>query len=379
MLYGTCCQLLGDSETFGRIYRDLAPEMELRVTHGERSELVSMWLKYAAMFAVVFSLVCSASAANEGNSLAVIGCPTNGASAVVAENNSNLYDSVLKMPLRDQFRFFLNRSEVRQMLQGEMRAVIIPLQKTSKNVDNLLLMRVSSSLKTGSEVIRAISRVESLWDPIFIEREYGEFSTVFVRFSPFEQIVNSKSAEYEVGDMEEQIQKLEKSIHSLEQEDRVAQEWGDSRHSFYIRSRKLKSWRKELEFRRKKLECLRKGGMIPYRCDSREIYTYGAMLKVLQILKDRGGIADLIVSSEELGSYVLGVCFLNIYGSGVHSKYAGPRDYRDRLPKYVKTPDGTVLYELTEEDVRRESNRRHPRHTNYGGLFHFDDDIDYDF
>ena len=28
MLYGTCCQIMGDSGTFGRIYQRLAPEME---------------------------------------------------------------------------------------------------------------------------------------------------------------------------------------------------------------------------------------------------------------------------------------------------------------------------------------------------------------
>lgn len=56
MLYGTCCQLMGDSATFGRIYRDLAPEMEPRVTRGEQSELVSMWLKYAAMFAIIIAI-----------------------------------------------------------------------------------------------------------------------------------------------------------------------------------------------------------------------------------------------------------------------------------------------------------------------------------
>jgi len=56
MLYGTCCQLMGDSATFGRIYRDLAPEMEPRVTRGERSEIVSMWLKYAAMFAMIIAI-----------------------------------------------------------------------------------------------------------------------------------------------------------------------------------------------------------------------------------------------------------------------------------------------------------------------------------
>ena len=56
MLYGTCCQLMGDSATFGRVYRDLAPQMEPRVTSGERSELVSMWLKYAAMFAMIIAI-----------------------------------------------------------------------------------------------------------------------------------------------------------------------------------------------------------------------------------------------------------------------------------------------------------------------------------
>lgn len=56
MLYGTCCQIMGDSATFGRIYRELAPEMELRVRRGEKSERVSMWLKYAAMIAMIFTL-----------------------------------------------------------------------------------------------------------------------------------------------------------------------------------------------------------------------------------------------------------------------------------------------------------------------------------
>ena len=56
MLYGTCCQIMGDPETFGRIYQKLAPEMERCVERGEQSERISMWLKYAAMIAMIFTL-----------------------------------------------------------------------------------------------------------------------------------------------------------------------------------------------------------------------------------------------------------------------------------------------------------------------------------
>lgn len=58
MLYGTCCQIMGDPETFGRIYQKLAPEMKRCVERGEKSERISMWLKYAAMFALVFTCFC---------------------------------------------------------------------------------------------------------------------------------------------------------------------------------------------------------------------------------------------------------------------------------------------------------------------------------
>ena len=56
MLYGTCCQVMGDSETFSRIYQRLAPEMERCVERGERSERTTMWIKYAAMFAMILTL-----------------------------------------------------------------------------------------------------------------------------------------------------------------------------------------------------------------------------------------------------------------------------------------------------------------------------------
>ena len=45
MLYGTCCQLLGDEETFRRIHDELAPVMEKR-SMGTRSAEAKMWESY---------------------------------------------------------------------------------------------------------------------------------------------------------------------------------------------------------------------------------------------------------------------------------------------------------------------------------------------
>ena len=104
MLYGTCCQLMGDSATFGRIYRDLAPEMEPRVTSGERSELVSMWLKYAAMFAVV--LTCFYGALGE-DVAPEISNATNAMEVVSVANTDDLYDRVMKMSQRDRMESLL--------------------------------------------------------------------------------------------------------------------------------------------------------------------------------------------------------------------------------------------------------------------------------
>ena len=50
MLYGTCCQLLGDEETFRRIHDELAPEMEKRGKSEPQSDTVSLWRKYHALW-----------------------------------------------------------------------------------------------------------------------------------------------------------------------------------------------------------------------------------------------------------------------------------------------------------------------------------------
>ena len=50
MLYGTCCQLLGDEETFSRIHDELAPVMEKFEKSEPQAETVSLWRKYHALW-----------------------------------------------------------------------------------------------------------------------------------------------------------------------------------------------------------------------------------------------------------------------------------------------------------------------------------------
>ena len=52
MLYGTCCQLLGDEETFRRIHDELAPVMEKFEKSEPQAETVSLWRKYHALWLV---------------------------------------------------------------------------------------------------------------------------------------------------------------------------------------------------------------------------------------------------------------------------------------------------------------------------------------
>ena len=50
MLYGTCRQFLGDEETFKRIHDELAPMMEGLDKKESKSETVSLWKKYHALW-----------------------------------------------------------------------------------------------------------------------------------------------------------------------------------------------------------------------------------------------------------------------------------------------------------------------------------------
>ena len=176
MLYGTCCQLMGDSATFGRIYRDLAPQMEPRVTSGERSELVSMWLKYAAMFAAV--VTCFYGALGDDVPTEIPNA-TNATEVVSTENIKDVYDRVMKMSLRDKFRYFLERQDVKEQLhRGAMRAVVIPLQwsREHKEQENLLIVRVKDDQTSGASVGKSLR------------------THLFAKFSPFENYVGAKTS-----------------------------------------------------------------------------------------------------------------------------------------------------------------------------------------
>ena len=50
MLYGTCRQLLGDEETFKRIYDELASVMEKLAKEEPKAETVSLWSKYQRLW-----------------------------------------------------------------------------------------------------------------------------------------------------------------------------------------------------------------------------------------------------------------------------------------------------------------------------------------
>lgn len=273
-----------------------------------------------------------------------------------------LYVNVMKMSPRDRFAYFLNRPEVRRELyQGDARAVIIPFQAARwkyVSVENYVLVRVSSSLKTGAEIVAALKRSPA--------------DGVLVQFSPFECAV---SPEY--VDVDGSISTLENKILTLEK--RMAAKWLDSDRD------ELEPLVKELKLR------LNGGEMIPSVCAFSDIYknhyhVQGARKRVFQTIEEHGDISDLIVSSDESGSYVFGICFVNIYGSSARTKYGGPQDYGDRFPKYVKAPDGTVLYELTDETVRKQfenwrkqqfENWRKP-HAKYAGPRIRDvDDVDF--
>lgn len=244
MLYGTCCQLMGDSATFGRIYRDLAPQMEPRVTRGERSELVSMWLKYAAMFAML--LMCGSQLWATEDYCATFDDDDAQAAVMSAGGENGEFGRVMKMTPRDRLLYFLERPEVsRELRKGNARAIFIPLRENgigwfSRRADNLLLIRADSSLTTASAVVKALKDTGS--------EKVGN-GEVFVQFSPFEQIVDPKSVERLVSRCKERIKSQEERVRRQEkiveeQEERVRLQEEETRSieaSFedHVREKKL--------------------------------------------------------------------------------------------------------------------------------------------
>ena len=245
------------------------------------------------------------------------------------------YDNVMRMPLRDKMLYFLKRPEVsRELHVGDARACVIPLQlpKECKEQENLLLIRVKNSLKAGSEVAKALKEDQEL----------------LVNFSSFEYAANPNPKDRSVSGLVHQIRNLyiERKEYEAEREEYETKEY--------------ETILKEYDAKRKRLELLLDGGeMIPTSSSFSEVsknhsLESSALEVVFRTVEEHGDISDLIVSSEDPDWHILGVFFVNVHGRMARTKYAGPRDYGDRFPKYIKAPDGTLLYELTEEMVRKE-------------------------
>ena len=219
MLYGTCCQIMGDTETFGSIYQRLAPEMERCVKRGEQSERATMWVKYAAMFAML--LMCGTQIWGKNDYYVTIDDDDDQPIAMSTNGENGEFGRVLKMSPRDRMLYFLKRPEVsRELHKGNARAIFIPMRENgigwfSRKADNLLLIRVDSPLKTASEVVKALKEAKDG------ETEKGE---VFVRFSPFKQIGDTRSVERLASGCEKRVKWQEESV--LKQEERVREQEG---------------------------------------------------------------------------------------------------------------------------------------------------------
>ena len=292
------------------------------------------------------------------------------------------YEQVMKLSQRDRMLYFLKRPEVsRELRKGGARAVIIPVQVGrgwSCKADNIVLIRVSSELKTGADLVAALKRMDNdlsnkaaRYDDDEDEEDYHREKTradgVLVQFSPFE------CAAYPQFD-DESVLMLEKNIRTLEEGIQRQKEWiqmhMDKQHLQQQRrgtEEKLESDSVMLESLIKELRLRLKGGeMIPSAyafsdVDKNHYHIQGARKRVFQTIAEHGEISDLIISSDEMGYQVLGVSYVNVYGALARTKYMGPRDYGDRFPKYVIAPDGKVLYELTEEMVRKQMEEERKR------------------
>ncbi len=337
MLYGTCCQILGDSRTFGRIYQRLAPEMERCVKSGEQSERTRMWVKYAAMFAMILTFGfqgCSvqdtlASPESDDRVLvekspSVTPCElqttlleleANSRKVQRSEDESSLYQRVQKMPLKEKFRYFLERQDVKEQLPyGEMRVVVIPLQSSreGQEQENLLLIRTKGDLKSGADVVKALKEMpkERVGDSLSVRermiRARCRRMVPLTWFSPFERITWTDN--------------------------------GTANTNGLWRSRTI-----HVDFMER----------------SKHDRRVGELKKTIQCLEEHGDITDLIVSSEEQDYPILGICFVGVCSSAyledyLYSQLDDGGDYVRR----VVLPQGAVVYELTEEAFRKKMEER---------------------
>ena len=367
MLYGTCCQIMGDAETFGRIYQRLAPEMERCVKRGEKSERTRMWLKYAAMFAML--LMCGTQIWAQNDYYATFDDDDDQPIAMSTNGENDEFERVMKMPLKEKFRHFLQIKDVKEQLhKGRLRAVVIPLQspKEYKEQENLLLIRTKGDLQSGADVVDAFKMsAEVLREgPEVILREIekiraikknkmGEDINGTNRISQLRKERRDRMLTTLTQRETELLEKIRALGLCIEVES--AKENADVElSSFVVNSPFVEfspfernAWIGE--------KTAKTGGV--WEFNEFEKAGWGGD-KAMQCIGEYGALSDLIIS-EDSGSCILGICFVNVHGKmGGRAKYAGPRDYGDRFPRRVVTPQGKVIYELTEEMIRKEMEKK---------------------
>lgn len=224
---------------------------------------------------------------------------------------------VLEKPIREKFRYFLEMEDVKEQLYREnRRAVVIPLQSPElrKEQENLLLICVEGDVKKGADVMKNSHQNRGKG----LSRKY---SSPFALFAPFEK-------------------------HILYETD------GDNADT-------NRYWKVT---------------------GIRRLAPVAGVERTIQCIVEREDISDLIVSSAVPGRLILGVYFVNVYGSktcvGEKDAYKGSLVAGDRFPRRVVSPQGAVMYELTEEMVRKqleEEERIRWENRDKGRMFNDDD------
>ena len=369
MLYGTCCRIMGDSDSFVRIYQQLAPEMNCYVKRGEKSERTCMWLKYAAMFTAVLMFGCSSystdsiSPPSGGVIYTTVEAQTDGATHESAEvkDDEGLYSRVMKMSLKERFRYFIQRQDVvDELRQSERRMVVFPLgfdkDWRKPSGEHLLLIRLKDKGKTAAKDLKFLSETLQEWTN-----------------SPRTRSRRVRHGKPEI--IEEWTYPPLSLFSSFKEIDAMDAMPGRHRKDDVASS-----------FRVLRLDCEKSDhadGRLP-RCSAFEVMDYDAIVslkKAVKCIEGRGDVTDLVVSAVDPGFFVIGVAYVNVYGKMARTKYGGPRDYGDRFPLRVVTPDGATLYEWKPErrppEPQAESFR--PRSAYGGPKFSPGSDIDTDF
>ena len=110
-----------------------------------------MWVKYAAMFAMLLMCGCGTQHRVGGNYYATLDDAKAPLAVMPTSDENGEFSRLLKMSLKEKFHYFLERQDVKEQLyRGAMRAVVIPLQSPMerKEQENLLLIRTKGDFKS---------------------------------------------------------------------------------------------------------------------------------------------------------------------------------------------------------------------------------------